>query len=75
MRAAVIYEHSSLDKITREDYSHNPISNSGWVRLRVKACSLNYHDIFSRRGMDSIKMNLPLIDLFHINSAFGSRLS
>ena len=31
------------------------------MRLRVRACSLNYHDIFSRRGMPGIKLPLPLI--------------
>ena len=38
-----------------------PHPKAGWVRLRVRACSLNYHDIFSRRGMPGIKLPLPLI--------------
>ncbi|MBW2241793.1 MAG: SDR family NAD(P)-dependent oxidoreductase [Deltaproteobacteria bacterium] len=61
MRAAVVYEHGSLDKIMLEDHYPKPALREGWVRLRVKACSLNYHDIFSRRGMEGIKLNLPLI--------------
>ena len=29
--------------------------------LRVRACSLNYHDVFTRRGMPGIKIPLPVI--------------
>ena len=61
MRAAVIYEHGPLDRIVLEDNYPDPKVKEGWVRLRVRACSLNYHDIFSRRGMDGIKLKLPLI--------------
>jgi alcohol dehydrogenase len=31
------------------------------VRVAVRACSINYHDIFSRRGMPGIKLPLPLV--------------
>jgi len=31
------------------------------VVLRVGACSLNYHDLFTLRGMPGIKLNMPLI--------------
>ena len=51
MRAAVIYEHGPLDRIILEDDYPDPEPQAGWVRLRVRACSLNYRDIFSRRGM------------------------
>lgn len=61
MRAAVIYEHGPPDRIILEDDYLDPEPQAGWVRLRVRACSLNYHDIFSRRGMPGIKLNLPLI--------------
>lgn len=61
MRAAVVYEHGPLDRIVLEDNYGNPEAKEGWVRLRVRACSLNYHDIFSRRGMDGIELKLPLI--------------
>ena len=29
--------------------------------MRVRACSLNYHDVFTRRGMPGIKVPLPMI--------------
>ncbi len=61
MRAAVVYEHGPLNQIILEENYPDPEPQQGWVRLRIRACSLNYHDIFSRRGMDGIKLTLPLI--------------
>ena len=61
MRAAVIYGHGSLDQIILEQDYPEPELEESWVRIAVKACSLNYHDIFSRRGMPGIKLPLPLI--------------
>ena len=29
--------------------------------IRVRAASLNYHDVFTRRGMPGIKVPMPLI--------------
>ena len=29
--------------------------------LRVRACSLNYHDVFTRRGMPGIRVPMPII--------------
>jgi alcohol dehydrogenase len=61
MRAAVVYEHGPLENIILEKDYADPEPGSGWVRLRVRACSLNYHDIFSRQGMPGVKLSLPLI--------------
>jgi alcohol dehydrogenase len=61
MRAAVLYEHGGPEQIIIEENYPEPDIKDGWVRLAVKACSLNYHDIFSRRGMPGIKLPLPLI--------------
>lgn len=61
MRAAVVYEHGPLDHIVLVDDYPEPVLEAGWVKLRVHACSVNYHDIFSRRGMPGIKLPLPLI--------------
>lgn len=61
MRAAVLYEHGPLENIVYEDDYPEPELLTDWVRLKVAACSLNYHDIFSRRGMPGIKLPLPLI--------------
>ncbi len=61
MRAAVVYEHGGREKIVLEDHYPEPMPDAGWVKLRVRATSLNYHDIFSRRGMPGIHLPLPLI--------------
>lgn len=61
MRAAVVYAHGDRDQIVMEEAYPEPEAEAGWVKLRVRAVSVNYHDIFSRRGMPGIKIPLPLI--------------
>jgi alcohol dehydrogenase len=61
MRAAVIREHGDIDNIRLEDDFPEPELEPGFVKVAVRACSLNYHDIFSRRGMPGIRLPLPLI--------------
>lgn len=61
MRAAVIREHGGLDRIRIEDDYPRPTAGPGWVLLRVRACALNYHDIFTRRSMPGIKVPLPIV--------------
>ena len=61
MRAAVVREHGDIDRILLEQDFPRPTARPGWVVLRVRATSLNFHDIFSRRGMPGIKLPLPII--------------
>jgi len=61
MRAAVVPQHGEIDTILLQDDFPEPEPESGWVKIRVRATSLNYHDIFSRRGMPGINLPLPLI--------------
>ena len=61
MRAAVVYEHGPAERVVLEEDYPEPDVEPGWVKLRVRACSLNFHDIFSRRGMPGIRLPLPLI--------------
>ena len=61
MKAAVLYEHGDRDRIILEEDFPTPHARPGWVVLRVRACSLNYHDIFTRRGMPGIRIPFPLI--------------
>jgi alcohol dehydrogenase len=61
MRAAVVHEHGGLDHIVLDERFPTPAPPPGWVVLRVRATSLNFHDIFSRRGMPGIKLPLPVI--------------
>jgi alcohol dehydrogenase len=61
MKAAVIYEHGGPGSIRYEAAFPNPTPAAGEVVVRVKAASLNYHDIFTRRGMPGIKVPMPCI--------------
>ena len=61
MRAAVVREHGEIGNILIENDFPEPELQAGWVKVAVKATSLNFHDIFSRRGMPGIKLPLPLV--------------
>ena len=61
MRALVLYEHGGLDKLVYEPNYRNPEPGPGEILLRTRACALNYHDVFTRRGMPGITLSLPLI--------------
>src|SRR5215468_9849539 len=61
MRAAVIYEHGGPGSIRCEPNFPDPKPATGEVLIHVKAASLNYHDIFTRRGMPGIKVPMPCI--------------
>jgi alcohol dehydrogenase len=61
MRALVLHEHGGLDKLVFEASYRDPSPGAGDVLLSMRACSLNYHDVFTRRGMPGIRVPLPLI--------------
>jgi alcohol dehydrogenase len=60
MKAVWFAEHGDLDVLRYGDID-DPEPGPGEVRVRVEACSLNYHDIFTRRGMPGIKVPLPMV--------------
>ncbi|TDR88891.1 quinone oxidoreductase family protein [Enterovirga rhinocerotis] len=61
MKAVVLREHGGLDRLQYEDNFPDPVAGEGDVVLRVRASSLNYHDVFTRRGMPGIKIPMPVI--------------
>ncbi len=61
MRAVVTYQHGGLDQMIYEPAYRDPVPGPGDVILRVRACTLNYHDVFTRKGMPGIKIPMPLI--------------
>lgn len=61
MRALVLHEHGGPDALVFEPSWRDPAPGPGDVVLRVGACTLNYHDVFTRRGMPGITVPLPLI--------------
>jgi alcohol dehydrogenase len=61
MRAAVVHAHGGPEATAFEPAYPRPAVKPGHVLVRVRACSLNYHDIFTRRSMPGIKVPLPII--------------
>jgi NADPH:quinone reductase-like Zn-dependent oxidoreductase len=61
MKAAVIYEHSATEPIKLESSFPTPAPGPQEVIVRVRATSLNYHDLFTRRGMPGIRVPMPCI--------------
>ena len=60
MRAVVIHEHGGRDKLILEEVP-TPVAGAGQIVVRVRACGLNYLDIFVRRGMPGLPIDLPRI--------------
>ncbi len=60
MRALVLREHGA-GGLSLEAAFPDPAPGDGGVVLRVRAASLNYHDVFTRRGMPGIRIPMPAI--------------
>jgi len=61
MRALVLHEHGPVENLTYETNYPDPKPGPDDVILRVQACALNYHDVFTRKGMPGIKVPMPII--------------
>ena len=61
MKAQVLQQHGNVaDIVYHTDYP-DPIPGPGEVVVSIRACALNYHDIFTMRGMPGIKVPIPVI--------------
>jgi alcohol dehydrogenase len=61
MRAVVLREHGGVDALRYEDDYPDPQPEAGQVVVRVRATSINYHDVFTCKGMPGIKVPFPCI--------------
>ncbi|TAM86954.1 MAG: zinc-binding dehydrogenase [Candidimonas sp.] len=61
MRALVLESHGGLENLKLVKDRAIPTATAGFVVIRVKASSFNYHDIFTVRGMPGINVPLPII--------------
>lgn len=61
MKAQVIQSHGGIEQITFEANWPTPTVEAGHVIIKVGACSLNYHDLFTLRGMPGITVPMPII--------------
>lgn len=61
MKAVLLRRHGDISALRVEsDWQPKPLGAED-VLLRVRACSLNYHDIFTIRGMPGITLDLPVV--------------
>jgi alcohol dehydrogenase len=60
MKAFVLREHGAGGARLEPDFP-DPVAGAGDVVVRVKATALNYHDVFTRRGMPGIRIAMPAI--------------
>ncbi len=60
MRAALVVRHGGPECL---EYAAAPVPEPppGWMRVRVLACALNMLDVFVRRGMPGVRLQLPHI--------------
>ena len=61
MKALVLRKQGPDEWPQLETDFPDPSPREGDVLVKVKATSLNYHDVFTRRGMPGIKLPLPAI--------------
>jgi len=61
MKALVLEQHGGLEQLKYTADFPDPKVSEGHVVIRVRASSLNYHDVFTVRGMPGIKVPLPVI--------------
>jgi NADPH:quinone reductase-like Zn-dependent oxidoreductase len=74
MKAVVINEHGSIDKLVYTDFAKPEISSSE-VLVKVNACGINHLDIWVREGIPGITIPLPHIPGCEITgeiAGFGS---
>src|SRR5260370_38683036 len=60
MKAMVLRAHGEGGLNYETDFP-DPVPGEGDVVVRVRATSLNYHDVFTRRGMPGIRIAMPAI--------------
>lgn len=61
MRAVIIPEHGNVEALRVVEDHPKPVASEGHVVVKVRASSLNYHDIFTLRGMPGITIPMPVV--------------
>jgi len=60
MKAIAIDGHGDAGVMRYRDVEMPPLKPHQ-VRIAMRACSLNYHDILTRRGMPGVRTPLPMV--------------
>lgn len=74
MRAVLTTAHGDRSVLSVVTDYPEPQAKAGEVVVEIAATALNFHDIFTRRGMPGIKINLPVIvgsDIAGVISSIG----
>jgi alcohol dehydrogenase len=61
MKAVIVREHGDLGRLVYDEHVPDPRPGPGDVVVAVRATSLNYHDVFTLRGMPGITIAMPAI--------------
>ncbi len=61
MKALVLHRHGGLENLEVVSDYPTPRATEGHVVIRVRASSLNHHDVFTVKGMPGIKVPLPVV--------------
>ena len=61
MRAVAVNAHGGLDQVTLRSDWPEPTAGPGQAVVEVKACGLNYLDIFVLQGMPGLPVEMPRI--------------
>jgi alcohol dehydrogenase len=61
MKAMIVREHGDLGRLVYDEQFPDPRPGPGEVVVAVRATSLNYHDVFTLRGMPGITIPMPAI--------------
>src|ERR1700744_369340 len=61
MRAVLTTAHGGPEVLRLQSDYPTPVAAPGEVLVRVAATAVNFHDIFTRRGMPGVKIRLPVI--------------
>lgn len=74
MKACLTTRHGDRSALVVDEAFPDPHAGDGEVVVDVHATAVNFHDIFTRRGMPGIKINFPIIvgsDIAGVVSAVG----
>jgi D-arabinose 1-dehydrogenase-like Zn-dependent alcohol dehydrogenase len=77
MKATVFHEHGAPDILKYEDFP-NPDIGPNHVLVDVKAVALNHLDLFVRRGIPGLKLEMPHIlgsDISGVIKEIGSNIT
>jgi alcohol dehydrogenase len=61
VKAIVLRRHGGIDQLRLETDYPQRAPGANEVRIAIGACSLNYHDVFTCRGLPGIKIPLPVV--------------